>query len=357
MSLPAERDQPFLGGDVSCDVAVCIVSWNTRDLLRTCLKSLFEHTRGVRFEVIVVDNASCDGSPEMVARDFPAVRLVCNRENAGFACGCNQAMTLAGGRYFLLFNSDAWIEDDVLSALVSFMDKQPDVGAGGCTLRYPDGRLQPSCGWFPTVTSTLFNGLSPRALFHKVARNQEHFPSPFLPYKLHAFENDIDWIVGACIIARRETVRQVGLMDESIFMFGEEWEWCMRIKAHAWRIAYTPIVQVVHVGSGSWTMSDASRVYAILASEYYIFRKHHGALYAWLFKTATFLNALAKALAWNVFLIVRPAKLPNGDPMAQWHVHTLRWCLRRAGNRMLSSQDVAPPASVADESDREDGRR
>ena len=332
--------------DRPIDVSVCIVSWNTRDLLRRCLESLFKHTYGAKFEVIVVDNASCDASPEMVDLDFPQVRLVVKQENAGFAAGCNEGMKIARGRYFLLLNSDAWIEDDVLAALVTFMDAHPDVGVGGCTLRYPDGRLQASCGYFPNLVSTLWNGLSPHALFGRIKNRDEHFPSPFLAYKRHVHQTDVDWVVGACMMARRETVDKAGMMDDSIFMFGEEWEWCMRIKSAGCRIVYTPTAHVVHVGSGSWTMSSAKRVHAILSSQYYIFRKHHGALYAQLFKAATLFNALAKAIVWRLFTIIRRPKTPAGQPAAQWHAHTLRWCLQRS-HAMLQSDEVAPPDKPA----------
>jgi GT2 family glycosyltransferase len=334
----------------SIDVSVCIVSWNTRDLLRRCLESLFAHTRGVRIEVIVVDNASCDGSPEMIARDFPQVRIVAKSENAGFAAGSNDGMRLARGRYFLLLNSDTWIEHDVFATLVAFMDGHPDAGVGGCALRYPDGSLQPSCGYFPNLVSTLSNGLSPRALLGRIKRHAEHFPSPFLPYKRHASQTNVDWIVGACMMARREAVDSAGMMDESIFMFGEEWEWCMRIKAAGWRIVYTPTAHVVHVGSGSWTMSNAKRVHAILSSQYYIFRKHHGPVYASMFKAATLLNALAKAAVWTIFTTIRRAKNAAEPHDVQWHAHTLRWCLQRS-HAMLRSEEVAPPNRPVDSQD------
>lgn len=343
----AKRPRPSKQGRGTCDLSICIVSWNTRDLLRECLQSIFEQTKGIDFEVIIADNASSDGSCEMLEEHFPQVTLIRNPSNVGFGAGCNQGMREAGGRYFLLLNSDTVIVGNAISELVRFMDRHGNVGAGGCMLLYPDGHIQPSCGWFPNLTGALFNGLSPWSLVSKWRHGRKHFNAPLLSYSQHSKELDVDWIVGACIMVRREVVEQVGLMDERIFLFGEEWEWCLRIKSGGWRVVYTPGPKVVHVGAGSWTMSDRKRVCAILESQHYIFRKNYGILKARTFKVVTFVNALLKAMMWSVLTKVSPSIRSSFPHDVNWHTHSLHWCLHKDSGKILSLEDVVsstPPS-------------
>ncbi|MBI4557217.1 MAG: glycosyltransferase family 2 protein [Candidatus Hydrogenedentes bacterium] len=343
--LPQAADYPKLDvRESACDVSVVIVNWNTCDLLRACLQSLFAQTRRATYEVVVVDNASADGSADMVARDFPEVVLVRNARNEGFARGCNQGMQAGRGRYFLLLNSDTTIVEDAVSDLVSFMDKFEGAGAGGCALLFPDGYLQPSCGWFPSLRAGFFRMLSVRALFQRVVDKRKHFSSPFLSYAQHWKERDVDWIVGACLIVRREAAEQVGLMDETIFLFAEEWDWCYRIKKAGWRIIYTPGPKVIHLGSASWTMSDGKRVRAILASQQYFYRKHFGRTRATMFKIGTCLGSLMKSLIWVSLYLVYPSRRPFFRQRIIWNLHTLQWCLQARPSEMLKSADVVAPA-------------
>ncbi len=326
--------------EAACDLSICIVSWNTCDILRDCLASLYEHTKAIRFEVIVVDNESSDGTCAMIREEFPGVRLIANDHNAGFARGCNQGMSAAKGRYYLLLNSDTWISDDALSELVQFMDGHPDAGVGGCMLRWPDGHIQPSCGWFPTVLGMLLQGLTPTALWGKVAGGRKYFAPPFIPYGQHLQERDVDWIVGACIVVRAEVAETVGMIDDEIFMFGEESEWCYRIKQAGWKVRYTPGPQVTHIGCASWTLGDAKRVRAVLASQQFFFAKYHGPLSARLYPLAVFVNACAKSLIWRVLKLLLPSKREALSEVANWHMHALRWCLHHPSGELLTAEDI-----------------
>ena len=335
------------GASLSRNVSICIVSWNTREVLRNCLQSLYQWIAGVTFEIIVVDNASEDGSSEMIATDFPDVRLIRNEENYGFARGCNQGMSAARGRHYLLLNSDTWLTEDAVTRLSASLDACPEAGAIGCLLRWPDGRIQPSCGWFPTVFGTLIQGLTPRALFDKVLGTRGRFAPPFLSYRKHLKPLEVDWIVGACIMVRRETVDQVGMIDSDIFMFGEESEWCFRMKKAGWRVLYTPETQVVHIGCASWNLGEGARVHAVLASQQFFFRKYFGRGSAARYRGAVLVNALVKSVIWRLLAMVWPSKRAMLSDVANWHRHALTWCLRHPSGRMITADDIARGPRVA----------
>lgn len=222
---PSAEPIPFTEPDLS----VVIVSWNVQRLLRHCLNSVvgsLELPTGenaVTAEIIVVDNGSTDGSADMVRTEFPQVTLIANPDNRGFTVGNNQGIRASNGRYLLLLNPDAEVVADALSTLIAFMDAHPEVGLVGPQLLYPNGQVQSSRRRFPTLTtlffeSTWLQSLAPRASLHRF-------------YFLDQPEDsvlDVDWIVGAAMLARRETVENVGDLDEGFFMYSEELDWCRR---------------------------------------------------------------------------------------------------------------------------------
>jgi GT2 family glycosyltransferase len=232
------------------DVSVIIVSWNTRELLRRCLASVCDHLSDVAHEVIVVDNESLDGSREMVTSEFPAVRLVENDENRGFGAANNQAMRLAQGRWLLLLNSDTYLVDDSVARLFQRVDAERDIGVAQCQLVFPDGRVQYSTHRFPSLPLTVFEGLGLYKLFPRRA------PDLLLRgYWEHDSEKDVDWVIGAFMLVRREVFEETGGFDEGLFMYGEDREWCFRIRERGWRIRYYPWASIIHVGHASADIS------------------------------------------------------------------------------------------------------
>jgi GT2 family glycosyltransferase len=229
------------------DVSIIIVNWNGQDLLRTCLDAVIATTRQVTYEIIVVDNHSTDGSPAMVKRDYPAVRLVENTDNAGFPRGNNQGIAISQGRYVLLLNSDAFVKANTIDYMVQFMDTHPDAGMSACRLRYGDGTLQPSCMAFPTLETEFY-----------IASNLNNFfpKSPvFGKYMMtHWDYNDtreVDAILGAFMLVRASAIQTVGGMDEGYFMYSEEVDWCYQFKQHGWKIYFVPDVECTHLWGGS----------------------------------------------------------------------------------------------------------
>jgi len=221
------------------DLSVSIVSWNTRDLLDQCLRSIFETTHGIDFEVIVVDNESSDGSADMVRAKYARVLLIENDENVGFARANNQAFKVAQGRYFTLLNPDTYIKSG-LDEAVKYMDCNLDVGVLGCKSLNPDGSVQIS--WnkhYPSLFSeVLYNGIRDRRRIRDPQiQADKRFPAA--------------WVGGVCMTVRRTAAQQVGLLDEGYFMYSEETDWCRRFAEAGWRVMHSPCVTIVHFGGQS----------------------------------------------------------------------------------------------------------
>lgn len=230
------------------DVAVVVVSWNCRDLLTSCLRSVIANTGKMNYEVIVVDNASADGTVAAVRRDFPSVRVIGNDANLGFAKANNMAFRCTAARYVLLLNPDAeLLRSDTLDRLTDYMDRNPDIGAAGCMLLDVDGRWQTSAGYSPRPTTLIANSFFLAQLSGNAIKGLCLMrPAADAPESI-----DVDWVSGACMFVRRRAMDEVGLLDESYFMYGEDIEWAYRIVAAGWRITHLPGIQVQHVLAGT----------------------------------------------------------------------------------------------------------
>ncbi|HEV7662987.1 MAG TPA: glycosyltransferase family 2 protein [Chloroflexota bacterium] len=256
------------------DLSVSIVSYRTPALLRQCLSALDEERllAHLDLQVTVVDNASGDGSAELVATEFPWVRLVRNARNVGFGAAHNQAIREAFGRYVLVLNSDARPLSGALRELVAFLDDHPDTALAGPQLRYPDGRVQPSRRRFPTL-ATLF--LESTQLQRVVPRNRV-LQKYYVQDRSDDESQEVDWLVGACLCVRADALAQVGLFDERFFMYSEELDWCRRFRAAGWKIAYVPRAKVVHLEGGSTRLDLAARDRQFQSSKLRYAAKWHG---------------------------------------------------------------------------------
>ena len=229
------------------DLSVVIVNWNTCDLLRMCLASVFRYMQGIAYEVFVVDNASSDGSSDMVAQEFPAARVIRNTENVGFSRANNQAIRLTSSRYVLLLNSDTELRSPALPEIVSFMDQHPSVGICGTKLLHADGAWQYSCDVFPRkpvilLRDKLANLCLPGNSFTregKMAQWDYHNNFP------------VDYVIGAVLCIRRETLAHIGLLDEQSFMYAEDIDWCYRAKLAGWDVYYVGKISIYHYNQGS----------------------------------------------------------------------------------------------------------
>jgi len=251
-------------------------------------------------EVIVVDNASADGSVAMVREDFPQVRLIANAENLGFTRGNNQAIAQSRGRYVLLLNPDTEVIGDALNTMVRYMDAHPQVGVLGPQLLNPDGSVQPSRRRFPTLATA----------FLESTVLQQWFPDNRILRRYYVRDRGddevqaVDWVVGACLLVRRQAIEQVGLLDEAFFMYSEELDWFRRFKEHDWQVVYLPTAQVIHHEARSSEQLKALQHIQFQRSKVLYFRKHHGrrpAELLRLFLMATYVYQLVlESLKWLV---------------------------------------------------------
>jgi N-acetylglucosaminyl-diphospho-decaprenol L-rhamnosyltransferase len=252
------------------DLSIVIVSWNVRDLLRQCLASISK-LQSPSIETIVVDNVSTDGSADMVRAEFPDVRLIVNTENRGFPAANNQGIAVAQGRYVLILNPDTKVVGDALATMVAYADANPDVGVVGPQLLNEDGSVQSSRRRFPTLATALLESTwlqpcAPRRLLERYYVQDQPDDATL----------DVDWVKGAALMARREPIEQVGLMDEGYFMYSEELDWCRRFKDANWRVVYLPAAQIVHYGGKSSDQVVTSRHIYFQTSKVRYFRKFHG---------------------------------------------------------------------------------
>lgn len=255
------------------DLAVIIVSYNTREMLRACLHSLPAATQGLAYTVFVVDNASVDGSAEMVGREFPEVDLTASPVNLGFARGNNLALTRADARYVLLLNPDTEPEPGSLRRLVEFMDAHPEAGACGPKLLNSDGTIQPNGAKFPTLLREFLGVTGLRRLAMSLYERK-------MGYGREDFDVlcEVDQVSGACLLVRSEVVRQVGPLDERFFMYYEEIEWCRRIKQAGWKVYYVPESRVVHHWMGSARQLSKQMTAQLFKSQLLYYQKTSGPL-------------------------------------------------------------------------------
>lgn len=285
------------------DVSIIIVNWNTKQLLRDCLTSVYERAGEVDYEIIVVDNASTDGSAEMVKIDFRQVILIENTENRGFAAANNQGMAVAKGRYVLLLNSDTVVLDNVIANTVRFADENPQVAVAGCRVLNPDRTLQRTCFMFPSILNMLLSSTYLYKLFPK----NRFFGREQMTWWDRSDVRKVDVVTGCFMLVRREAIEQVGVMDERFFMYGEETDWCYRFWKKGWTVMFAPVGQIIHFGGQSTAKRPVAMIVQLRLSILKFIRKHYG----WpSYLIARFLVALFFAVrlpVWMAMAFMRPA--------------------------------------------------
>jgi len=245
------------------DLSIIIVNWNTGDLLRNCLYSIRKSITDISCEIIVVDNASSDGSAAMLKESFPQVAVIENSTNRGFAAANNQALRIMRGRYALLLNTDTVLTDIAVSELYSFMESHPDSAMACGQLLNEDGTLQNSIAPLPGFHTLLFNMPLLEILL------PGRFPSKRYRHDKHV---EIESGIGACLMVRRSAMDEVGLLDERYFFFMEETDWARRMRDAGWKIHFVPSARIYHLQGRSIGEGIRSRI-AFYLSRYRYFRK------------------------------------------------------------------------------------
>jgi GT2 family glycosyltransferase len=293
------------------DVTLVIVSWNTREMLRHCLQSVYESAGVVDLQIIVVDNASADGSARMVAEEFPRVQLIANTENRGFAAANNQGVALARGRYVLLLNSDTIVLDGVIEKTVAFARTHPEAAVVGCRVLNADRTPQSSCFLFPSALNLLIGALYLNKLFPR----SRFWGRERLTWWDGLEARAVDVVTGCFMLVRRDAIAQVGGMDEAFFMYAEEADWCYRFQQAGWAVLFFPGANIIHLGGASSRQAPSKMRLQLAGSILYFLRKHRS-------RSQYVLGCLLTALFFLVRLPFWSAKgcLSRSDRSHSWRV-------------------------------------
>lgn len=265
-------------------ISAVIVSFNTRAMTLDCLQTLIKALAGLSAEIVVVDNASHDGSADAITASFPGVHLLRNERNAGFGAANNLGMQAARGEFFLLLNSDAFPEPDAIRALVDFLHAHPRAGVAGPRTLNGDGSLQISCYKLPSPAHAWLENLWLSSGYSRWA---------------HDRQRAVEFVIGACMLVRRAVVDEVGGFDEQFFMYSEEADWQRRMHDRGWGVFFVPEARVVHLGGASGA-NDRARInrYFFESLDRYV-KKHHGFVGLLALRSAMTIGCLVRAALWT----------------------------------------------------------
>lgn len=286
------------------DVSIVVVSWRVKDQLTRCLHSIFKQTRNLEYEVIVVDNASDDGTTDTVRTHFHEVELIANEKNVGFAQACNQAIKKSKGKYILLLNPDTELQENSVEKVFRFMEKQNEVGITGCKLVNPDGTTQPSVRRFPNFLSHILLLLKLHNFFPHLKPVARYYRNDW-NYSASGF---VEQVMGAFYMVRRKTFQDVGLLDKHFYIWYEEVDFCKRAINKGWKTYYLADTSVVHHKGRSFSKKTATAKQLILnKSMLYYFFKHHS-VFEYLILLILYPISLLLALAVQFFGIQKKRK-------------------------------------------------
>ena len=261
------------------DLSIAIVSFNTKGILLDCISSVQATTTSMAYEVIVVDNDSRDGTVAALKDMYPAVRVIANPDNRGFAKAVNQACAVSRGRHVLLLNSDTIVRDGALAIMVSYLDDHPDVGAVSCKQWTGDGHLNQTCFPFPSIRDHLFYS----ALFQRMAPTMQAAAAAAQAVDCTQSQ-DVDWANGACLMVRRVLMRQLGGLDETFFMYFEDVDLCRRIHQQGYRVRHIAETEIIHfIGCSSGRDRERLQLVWEFSRIRYI-EKHFSPIKRWIMK-------------------------------------------------------------------------
>jgi GT2 family glycosyltransferase len=301
------------------DLSVIVVNWNTKDFLLQCLGSIYQFVKGLEKEVIVVDNGSIDGSLVAARERFPETMFIENQINLGFAEANNQALSLLKGKYILLLNPDTRMKEGNIESLLSFMDSHPEAGIVGAQLLNADGSKQNSIANFPSLATELLNKSLLRWLFPKTFPGKERdYSEPI----------EVDSVIGACMMVRREAVDQIGLLDEDYFLFLEETDWCYRMKKAGWKIYHVPQAEVYHFqGKSAEKMKKRAKV-EFFRSRYHFFKKNKGNLQWFILLTGLIVRLGFELLAMTIACLITLFTIKGWRKKLSIYAYLFWWHLR-----------------------------
>ncbi|MBC8491272.1 MAG: glycosyltransferase family 2 protein [Candidatus Marinimicrobia bacterium] len=281
-------------------ISIVIVNYNTSELLVNCINSIYNQTNIYDYEIIIVDNNSQDDSVMQIRKKFPEVIVIENEENLGYAKANNQGFKVAQGEYLLVLNSDTIILPGAIDKTYSFMVNNPQTGVIGCKLLNYDKSLQPSCRSFPSI----LNYFSESLFLYKIFPKSSFLGKPYMSFMNYDKVNEVDVVMGAFMMIKRETLEQTGYFDENFFMYSEETDLCFRIKQKGWKIFYYPEAQIIHLGGGSSEKTPVEMFIELHKSNFKFCNKHHKNNYALIEKWILFLGILIRSIHAGIMKII-----------------------------------------------------
>ncbi|MEK9136487.1 MAG: glycosyltransferase family 2 protein [Bacteroidota bacterium] len=300
------------------DLTIFIVSWNCKQYLADCLRSIEATGSRLSNHVIVIDNNSTDGTVEMVKRDFPRVTFVQNQSNIGFAAANNQAMKMAQARYVMLLNPDTIVHPDGLDALVRFMDQHPSVWAAGPAMLNRDGTPQRTGVRFPSNWNIFCEALFLDRLFPRsrlFGGHKELYADP-------ATSRPVDYVQGACLCARHDAYIKVGGLDQKFFMYFEETDWCYRMKRAGGEVYLCPDARVTHFGGGDVGHYDEQRLVHYHRSLLRFYRKHYSVSSLQVLRVVGVMRSAIRVIMWGTIAVFRPALRTSAQSSQRGYLKT-----------------------------------
>jgi GT2 family glycosyltransferase len=308
-------------------VSVIIVSWNACEYLRQCLASLTTDVCRFPMEIIVVDNASSDGSPDVVAKEFPHVRLIRASGNLGFAKGNNVGVAAAKGRYLALVNSDVKVLPNCLTRLIEYCEAHPEVGMAGPHVIGGDGKLQRSCRGFPTVWNMFCRALALDTIFPK----NKLFTGFSLSHWEHDESRAVDILSGCFWLVRKNALSKVGLLDESFFMYGEVLDWCRRFWKNGWKVMYLPTADAIHFGGASSSNAPLRFFIERQRADLQYWAKHHSRLGVACFFVISCLQLVLRMIGYAIAFAIKSGKRENYRYKINRSLACLKWMCTGCG--------------------------
>ena len=277
---------------MNIDISICITNYNAREFLRDCLRSIYGTVDTLSFEIIVVDNHSGDGAPEMLRDEFPNVHLLTNDENTGFTRPYNQAMRLAKGRYVVILNPDTLVLPNAIAELAVFLDSHPEVGIVGPKVLNRDRTLQKQCRRSearPLDAFCYFSGLS------RLFPHDKRFSGYLMTYLSEDLTHEAEAVSGSCMMIRHKVIDQIGYLDELFFAYQEDTDYCRRARLAGWKVFYDPSAQIIHYGGeGGSNVQPFRSIIEWHRSYYLYYRKHFARDYLFVFNAIYYMGMLIK---------------------------------------------------------------
>jgi hypothetical protein len=257
------------------DISIVIITWKMKSLLEVTLKTIEELTVGVNYELILIDNNSQDGTSEMIKKKYPRAILITNSQNLGVAPARNQGLKIAKGKYILILDADMELIENSIKKLYDFMESNPDCGLVGSKLVDTNRQLQYSCKRFPTILSLILR----RFEHFQFAKNSKTYMHHIMLDWDHSEVKEVDYLIGACQLIRKEVVEKIGFYDDKIFYGPEDIDYCIRVWRAGWKVMYYPFTSIIHLEQRITKKSLLSKItIKHLLGIYYIFKKYNGKL-------------------------------------------------------------------------------